>query len=231
MMFRLRAVPSAAGITSFDLATVAVVKVDLPLAEPDFFAGLTGDFRQGDRGGSLRDHDPAWVAGHAGSPGRHRHPCVANKRASMAGSSRRGRLLGWFAENPATALAQAGPLLVHAGSNTLHTRNFRRTKSKNVAGAKPALIVLRKCVTRCRQRRQTKSQHRCDPWITNCEQINSHISHMVSPGLTDVAVATRRLAVLESSHHRIDASIDASRFSITRAPLFCIGADSAMAVP
>ena len=149
----------------------------------------------------------------------------------MAGSSRRGRLFGWFAENPATALAQAGPLLVHAGSNTLHTRNFRRTKSKNVAGAKPALIVLRKCVTRCRQRRQTKSQHRCDPWITNCEQINSHISHMVSPGLTDVAVATRRLAVLESSHHRIDASIDASRFSITRAPLFCIGADSAMAVP
>jgi hypothetical protein len=105
-------------------------------------------------------------------------------------------LFGWFAENPATTFAQAGPLLVHAGSNALHTRNFRRTKSKNVAGAKPALIVLRKCVTRRWQRYQTKSQNRCDPWITNCEQINSH---MVSPGLTDVAVATRRLAVLESS--------------------------------
>jgi hypothetical protein len=137
-------------------------------------------------------------------------------------------LFNWLAENPATAFAQAGPLLVHAGSNALHTRNFRRTKPKNVAGAKPALIVLRKRVTRCRQHRQTNSQNRCDPWITNCEQINSH---MVSPGLTDVAVATRRLAVLESSHHRIDANAGASRFSTTRAPIFCIGAVSAIAVP
>ena len=266
--------------------SVAVVDVNLPLAEPDFFAGLTGDFRQGGRrrrpvqedrhraiGGAPRkgicledrgqfgrsseqnsdglagiglqagferrpdlgfgfpaveDHiaagDEGSDLGKAGSLAHglqvahrklagaadvhgsqkrnegfqfrsRRLPCVANKCASTAGSPRRGRLLGWFAENPATAFAQAGPLPVHAGSNALHTRNFRCTKPKNVAGAKPALIVLRKRVTRYRQHRQTNSQNRCDPWIMNCEQIDSH---MVSPGLTDVAVATRRLAVLES---------------------------------
>jgi hypothetical protein len=48
---------------------------------------------------------------------------------------RRGRLLGWFAENAATTLAQAGPLLAHAGRNALHIRNFRRTETQNIAGA------------------------------------------------------------------------------------------------
>jgi len=105
-------------------------------------------------------------------------------------------LFGWLAENLATALAQVSTLLAHARGNTFHTRNFRCTKPKNVTGAETALIVLRKCVTRCWQHCQTKSQTRCDPQMTNCEQINWHI---VSPGLTDVAVATRRLAVLESS--------------------------------
>jgi hypothetical protein len=76
-------------------------------------------------------------------------------------------LLDWFAENPATTFAQASPLLAHAGRNTLHTRNFRRTQSKNIAGAKPALIVFREGVTRCRQDCQTKRQTRCDPEMTN----------------------------------------------------------------
>src|SRR6202011_5913565 len=65
------------------------------------------------------------------------------------GLLRRGRLLCWFAENAATTFAQTGPLLAHAGGNTLHIRNFRRAKSKDIADAKPALIVLRKCVARC----------------------------------------------------------------------------------
>jgi hypothetical protein len=105
-------------------------------------------------------------------------------------------LFGWLAENLATPLAQVRTLLAHARGNTFHTRNFRCTKPKNVTGAETALIVLRKRVTRCWQHCQTKSQTRCDPQIANCEQINWHI---VSPELTDVAVATRRLAVLESS--------------------------------
>jgi uncharacterized protein YkwD len=105
-------------------------------------------------------------------------------------------LFGWLAENLATPLAQVRTLLAHARGNTFHTRNFRCTKPKNVTGAETALIVLRKRVTRCWQHCQTKSQTRCDPQITNCEQINWHL---VSPELTDVAVATRRLAVLESS--------------------------------
>ena len=102
----------------------------------------------------------------------------------VLGSLGRGRLFGWFAENAATTFAQAGPLLAHAGGNTLHTRNFRRAKSKNIAGAKPALIVLRKCVARCRQH-ETESQPRCDLEIAECEQINWHSR---PPGLTDVAV-------------------------------------------
>jgi hypothetical protein len=120
----------------------------------------------------------------------------ALKDASATGSPRRGRLFGWFSENPATAFAQTGMLLAHAGGNTFHTRNFRCTKPKNVTGAETALIVLRKRVTRCRQHCQTKSQTRCNPQIANGEQIKCHT---VSPELTDVAVATRRLAVLESS--------------------------------
>jgi hypothetical protein len=129
---------------------------------------------------------------------------MANKCGSTAGLFRRGRLFGWLAENLATALAQVSTLLAHARGNPFHTRNFRCTKPKNVTGAETALIVLRKRVTRCWQHCQTKSQTRCDPQITNCEQINWHI---VSPELTDVAVATRRLAVLESS---IMVSIQAS---------------------
>jgi hypothetical protein len=127
--------------------------------------------------------------------------CIRNRPGRTCPSTalkspRRGRLFGWLAENLATALAQVSTLLAHARGNTFHTRNFRCTKPKNVTGAETALIVLRKCVTRCWQHCQTKSQTRCDPQITNCEQINWHI---VSPELTDVAAATRRLAVLESS--------------------------------
>jgi hypothetical protein len=77
-------------------------------------------------------------------------------------------LFGWFAENPATAITQASALLAHAGGDTLHARNFRRTKPKHIAGAKPALIVFREGVTVCRQHCQTKRQTRYDPEMTKC---------------------------------------------------------------
>ena len=143
--------------------------------------------------------------------------CEAEKCASMA---LRGRLLCWFAENAATTYAQTGPLLAHAGRNTLHIRNFRRTESKNIAGAKPALIVLRKCVTRCRQHGQTESQTRRGLEITNCEQIDRHSR---APRLTDVAVVRQTVGRLGINLHCIDANADASRFSTTIAPKFCIG--------
>jgi hypothetical protein len=114
------------------------------------------------------------------------------------GSLHRGRLFGWLAENAATTFAQTSPLPAHAGGNTLHTRNFRRAKSKNIAGAKPALIVLRKCVTHCRQHCQTESQTRYGLEITNCEQSNWHSRplRLDRPTLRSFA---RRLAALEST--------------------------------
>jgi hypothetical protein len=108
------------------------------------------------------------------------------------GSPGRGRLFGWFAENAAATFAQAGPLLAHAGGNALDTRNFRRAKPENIAGAKPALIVLRKSVARCRQH-ETESQPRYDLEITECEQINWHSR---PPGLTDVAADRQTLTAL-----------------------------------
>jgi len=162
-----------------------------------------------------------------------RHDRDGRRYASMApGSLRRslgrGRLFGWFAENAATTLAQAGPLLVHAGGNTRHARNFRRAKPKNIAGAKPALIVFRVCVARCRQYCQTESQPRCGLEIANGEQIDWHSR---PPGLTDVAVDRQRLAAFESIHHLIDANANASRLSTTPAPKICIGDHSAIASP
>ena len=145
---------------------------------------------------------------------------------SLGRSLRRGRLFGWFAENAATTLAQAGPLLVHAGGNTRHARNFRRAKPKNVAGAKPALFVFRVCVARCRQYGQTEGQPRCGLEIANGEQIDWHSR---PPELTDVAVDRQRLAAFESIHHLIDANANASRLSTTPAPKICIGDHSAIA--
>src|ERR1700681_3315197 len=111
---------------------------------------------------------------------------AAGECAAMAlGLLGRGRLFGWFAENAATTFAQAGPLLVHAGGNTLHARDFRCAKPENIAGAKPALIVLGKCVAGRRQQCQTESQPRCSLEIANREQINWHSR---PPELTDVAV-------------------------------------------
>ena len=133
------------------------------------------------------------------------------------GSLRRGRLFGWFAENSATTFAQAGPLLVHAGGDALHTRNFRRAKPKNIAGAKPALIVLRKCVARCRQHCQPESQPQCGLEIANCEQINRHSR---PPGLADVAADRQTLTAFESIHDCIDMNANASRLSTTVAPNF-----------
>lgn len=53
------------------------------------------------------------------------HGSTAEKCVSIAlGLLRRRRLLCWFAENAATTFAQTSPLLAHAGSNTLHIRNF-----------------------------------------------------------------------------------------------------------
>src|SRR5258707_4744367 len=145
---------------------------------------------------------------------------TAEKCVSIAlGSLRRGRLVCWFAENGATTIAQTSPLLAHAGGNTLHPRNFRRTKSKNIAGAKPALIILCKCVTHCRQHCQTESQTRYGLEITNCEQSNWHSRPLGRPTLRSSA---RRLAVLESTI--IDANAVPSRFSTTIAPKFCISA-------
>ena len=141
---------------------------------------------------------------------------------------RGGRLFGWFAENAATTFAQAGPLLVHAGRNALHTRNFRRTEPEDIAGAKPALIVLRKCVTCCRQHCQTESQRRYGLEIANCEQINWHSR---PPGLTDVAADRQTLTAFESIHDCIDVNANASRVSTTVAPKFCIGEHSAVANP
>jgi hypothetical protein len=160
-----------------------------------------------------------------------RHDRDGRKYASMApGSLRRllgrGRLFGWFAENAATTLAQAGPLLVHAGGNTSHARNFRRAKPKNIAGAKPALLVFRVGVARCRQYGQTEGQPRCSFEIADCEQINWHSR---PPGLTDVAVDRQRLAAFESIHHLIDANANASRLSTTPAPKICIGDHCAIA--
>src|SRR6266571_2617873 len=134
------------------------------------------------------------------------------------GSLGRGRLFGWFAENSATTFAQTGPLLVHAGGDALHTRNFRRAKSKNIARAKPALIVLRECVARCRQH-ETESQPRCDLEITEREQINWHSG---PPGLTDVAADRQTLTAFESIHDCIDMNANASRLSTTVAPKICI---------
>jgi hypothetical protein len=144
------------------------------------------------------------------------------------GSPGRGRLFGWFAENSATTFAQTGPLFVHAGGDALHTRDFRRAKSKNIAGAKPALIVLRKCVARCRQQCQPESQRRCGLKITNCEQINWHSG---PPGLTDVAADRQTLTAFESIHDCIDMNANASRLSTTVAPKICIGEHSAIASP
>src|SRR5216684_2261656 len=144
------------------------------------------------------------------------------------GSLRRGRLFGWFAENSATTFAQAGPLLVHAGGDALHTRNFRRAKPKNIAGAKPALIVLRKCVARCRQHCQPESQPRCDLEITECEQIDWHSR---PPGLTDVAADRQTLTAFESIHDCIDMNANASRLSTATKPKFCIGDHSTVANP
>jgi hypothetical protein len=63
---------------------------------------------------------------------------------------------------------------VHAGGNTLDIRDFRHTKPEDIAGAKPALIVLCKSVTRCRQDCQTESQTRHGLETSHCEQINWH---------------------------------------------------------
>jgi hypothetical protein len=83
-------------------------------------------------------------------------------------------LFGRFAENAPTTLAQTGLLPVHAGGNTLDAWNFRRTKPKNIAGAKPALIVLGKRVTRCRQHRQTEGHTRYDFEIASGKPVDWH---------------------------------------------------------
>src|SRR5260370_12395787 len=128
---------------------------------------------------------------------------TAEKCVSIAvGLLRRGRLLGWFAENAATTIAQTSPLLAHAGGNTLHTRNFRRTKSKNIAGAKPALIVLCKCVTHGRQHCQTESQTRYGREITNCEQSNWHSRPLDRPTLRSSARRVARLGINLLSYRR-----------------------------
>jgi hypothetical protein len=148
--------------------------------------------------------------------------------AAMAlGLLGRGRLFGWFAENAATTFAQAGPLLVHAGGNTVHARDFRCTKPENIAGAKPALIVLGKCVARRRQQCQTKSQPRCGLEIANREQINWHSR----PPWIDRRCGRppRRLTAFESIHDCIDVNANASRVSTTLEPKFCIGEHSAIA--
>jgi len=136
-------------------------------------------------------------------------------------------LFGWFAENAATTFAQAGPLLVHAGGDPLHARDFRCTKPENIAGAKPALIVLRKCVARCRQH-ETESHPRCDLEIAECEQINWHSR---PPGLTDVAADRQTLTAFESIHDCIDMNANASRLSTATKPKFCVGTRSAVTNP
>ena len=85
---------------------------------------------------------------------------------------RPGRLLGWLAKDAAASRAQTGALLVHAGRNARHIRNFRRTESEDIAGAKPALIVLRECVTRCRQHGHTESQTQRGRKNSKPKQIN-----------------------------------------------------------
>jgi hypothetical protein len=140
----------------------------------------------------------------------------------------RGRLFGCFAENAATTFAQAGPLPVHAGGDPIHARDFRCAKPENIAGAKPALIVLRKCVAGRRQHCQAKSQPRYGLEIASCEQINWH-SH--PPGLTDVAADRQTLTAFESIHDCIDVNAKASRVSTTVTPKICIGDQRTVANP
>jgi hypothetical protein len=115
--------------------------------------------------------DQADDGGHSGvgPTGAHPRDPPANPPSRLE-LLRRGRLLDWLAEDTAASRAQTGALLVHAGRNARHIRNFRRTESEDIAGAKPALIVLRECVTRCRQHAESQTQRGREN--SNCEQIN-----------------------------------------------------------
>jgi hypothetical protein len=75
-------------------------------------------------------------------------------------------------------------------------------------------------VAGCRQH-ETESQPRCDPEITECEQVKRHSR---PPGLTDVAADRQTLTAFESIHDCIDMNANASRVSAATTPKFCASA-------